>query len=121
MTSRHTHTAQNTDAIRVAAVVGCAVMALAAALILVQFFAVLLIGHGVVPAEIFSACALLALVVPVAAALTIDEVRSLLRPRVRQGFADAHLAVYFLFLSALMALALPPPRAALGRSPRAAP
>lgn len=111
MTSRHT--AQNTDAIRVAAVVGCAAMALTAAVILVQFFAVLLIGHGVVPAEVFSACALLALVVPIAAALTIDTVRSLLNARVRQGFADAHVAVLFLFFSAVMALALPPPRAAL--------
>ncbi len=111
MTSRHT--AHNTDAIRIAAFVACAVMVLAAAMILVQFFAVLLSGHGVVPAEVFAACALLALVVPVVAALTIDTVRALLKRRVRQAFATAYIASIFPFLSAVMALALPPPRAAL--------
>ena len=108
-----THTAQNTDGIRIAASVGCAAMALVAAVIVVQFFGVVFLGHGVVPAEVFAARAALAVVLPIAAALAIDTVRSLLDTRVRQGFVEALITVLNSFFSAVMAFALPPPRAAL--------
>lgn len=108
-----THTAQNTDGIRIAASVGCAAMALVAAMIVVQFFVVVFLGHGVVPVEVFAVCAALAVVLPIAAALAIDTVRSLLNTRVRQGFVDGFIAVLDSFFSAVMAFALPPPRAAL--------
>ena len=107
------HTGNTVDAIRVAAVVGCVSMALFVGLFLVHALGVAVLGHGVVPPEVFAAAAGLALLLTTLAALGIDTVRGLLQQRTgptRRAFA---LFTLTSFLSAVMALALPPPRAAL--------
>lgn len=111
MTSKHT--AQNTDAILIALVIGCAVMALPAALLLVQIGGTLAFGHGVVPAEVFFAATALALLVPVLAAIGMDMVRVLLDSRTFATVSRKHSLAPSSFLSAVMALASPPPRAGL--------
>ena len=111
MTSKPT--TQNTDAILIALVVGCAVMALPAMLLLAQIGGTLVFGHGVVPADVFFAAAALALLVSVLAAMGMDAVRVLLGSRTFATVSFERLQAHSLFVSAVMALALPPPRAAL--------
>ena len=107
------HTRNTVCAIRVAAVVGCASMALFVGLFLVQVLGVAILGHGVVPPEVFASAAGLALLVPTLAAVGIDTVRRVLQGRAGPARRAVALLSLTSFLSAVTALSLPPPRAAL--------
>ena len=111
MSSRHTM--QNTDAIRVAALVGLASMALTVLLLVIHIVAFLMTGHGVVPPEAFAASCALSLVVPLFAALTIDQVRILLATRLASVPTIRVAGWLPAFFSVALALHSPPPRAAL--------